>query len=164
MMGRLPHQEGSFFESERDFRKVEEALEATDSLELAARPFNALSGGERQLVVLAGALAQEPAILLLDEPTAFLDLKHQLQIHRILDRLHARGDVTLILATHDLNLAQSFCTRLILLKRGQLVADLPRSAQGGPPELTAEILERVFDVSAEELAVQGRQQIVLSYR
>ena len=92
-MGRLPHQDGAFFETARDRDQVDRALALADCDHLADRPFGALSGGERQLVVLASALAQEPRVLLLDEPTVFLDLKHQLTIQRVLSELHrARRD------------------------------------------------------------------------
>jgi iron complex transport system ATP-binding protein len=148
-MGRLPHQAGSFFETAEDRRKVREALELTDCLALADRPFQELSGGEQQLICLAAALAQEPEVLLLDEPTVFLDLKHQLQVFEILDRLHRLRQVTIVLVTHDLRLAAAGCRRLVLLKQGRVVADLTPGAGGLP----ASLLEDVFEIRSEQLAL-----------
>ncbi|GAB4112470.1 MAG: heme ABC transporter ATP-binding protein [Acidobacteriota bacterium] len=148
-MGRLPHQAGSFFESAEDRRKVREALELTHCLALAGRPFQELSGGEQQLVCLAAALAQEPEVLLLDEPTVFLDLKHQLQVFEILDRLHRLRQVTIVLVTHDLRLAAAGCRRLVLLKQGRVAADLVP----GPGGLPASLLEDVFEIRSEQLAL-----------
>ncbi len=149
-MGRLPHQTGSFFESPEDRRRIREALELTDCLPLAGRPFQDLSGGEQQLVCLAAALAQEPEVLLLDEPTVFLDLKHQFQVVEILARLHRMRRVTIVLVTHDLRLAAACCRRLVLLKQGRLAADLePVPGAGIPPAL----LEEVFEVRPEQLAL-----------
>lgn len=149
MMGRLPHQSGIFWESEDDHRQVAQALELTGCLPLADRSFHTLSGGEQQLVALASALAQEPRILLLDEPTTFLDLRHRLQLAGILKRLHREQGVSLILVSHDLEFAESFCDRLWLLKNGRLVAEVVR--RGDRLCLSAEQLEQVFDVRAQEL-------------
>ena len=141
-MGRLPHSD-SFFESPHDREAVYRAMETTDVLEFADRDFRALSGGERQRVILAGALAQEPTILLLDEPTTYLDLKHQISTYVLLERL-AREGIAVIAITHDLNLAASYADRLVALSRGQIAAD-------GSPEavLTSDLLRDVFDVDAE---------------
>lgn len=146
-MGRFPHQAGVFFESPEDRQSIREALELTGTLPLAARQFPELSGGEQQLVCLAAALAQHPDVLLLDEPTVFLDLRHQLQVFEILNRLHQARRVTLILVTHDLNLARSCCDRLLLLKEGRLAAELAGPNRGIP----AEMLEAVFDVSTAQI-------------
>lgn len=148
-MGRLPHQARSFFETAEDRRKVWEALELTDCLGLAGRPFQELSGGEQQLICLAAALAQEPEVLLLDEPTVFLDLKHQLQVLEILDRLHRLRQVTMVLVTHDLRLAAAACPRLVLLKQGRVAADLSPGVDGLP----ASLLEEVFEIRSEQLAL-----------
>src|SRR5690606_11118039 len=107
LMGRLPHQKGQFFETAEDVIRVREKLSLTGALSLENRYFHDLSSGERQLVVLASALAQVLEILLLDEPTAFLDFKHQLEVYRILKQQHQEQGTTLVLITHDLNLAQS---------------------------------------------------------
>jgi ABC-type cobalamin/Fe3+-siderophores transport system ATPase subunit len=141
-MGRTPYCNG-LFESPDDRDAVRRAMELTDATPFAARPFQALSGGERQRIVLAGALAQEPAVLLLDEPTTFLDLKHQIQTYRLLQRL-AREGMAVIAVTHDLNLASSYADRMVVLSRGTLAAD------GAPHEvMRAELLREVFEVDVE---------------
>src|SRR5262249_20372850 len=86
LMGRMPHRTGVLFDSSLDRDRIREAMAMTDTAALAAKPFTELSGGERQRVVLASALAQDPEVLLLDEPTVFLDLKHQVQFYDILER------------------------------------------------------------------------------
>src|SRR5215831_14775659 len=101
MMGRLPHQGSAVFDSPRDVETVREAMALTDTQALASKAFNQLSGGERQRVVLASALAQNPEVLLLDEPTVYLDLKHQMQFYGILERLNADRNMTIISVTHD---------------------------------------------------------------
>lgn len=143
-MGRLPHQQSHFLESAVDRRKIAEALEMTGSTPFSERYFNDLSGGEKQMVVLASALAQEPKVLLLDEPTVYLDLKHQHQILRVLTRRHESESLTQILITHDLNLARSFCSRLLFLKGGRLAADLDLCRPGS--DITPELVAHVFDV------------------
>jgi iron complex transport system ATP-binding protein len=160
LMGRLPHQNGGFFESEEDHRRVEEALRLTDCEPLSRRFFHDLSGGEQQLVGLASALAQDPTVLLLDEPTVFLDLRHQLQIYRILKNLHETRGLTLIVVTHDLDLAQSFCSRLLLLKGGVIAADI-RAARGSGPEISSDLIENVFDVKASDNTTGDRRRIVV---
>jgi len=141
-MGRTPHA-GGFFESDRDREAARRAIELTDMGEFAARDFRALSGGERQRVMLASALAQEPQVLLLDEPTSFLDLAHQFAIYSLLRRLSGEG-ILVIAATHDLNLAASYSDRVVLLKKGHVVAD------AGPCEaLSVAKIGDVFHVRAE---------------
>ncbi len=142
LMGRTPYCDG-LFESPRDHQAVERAMEVTDTVEFRARDVRSLSGGERQRVVLASALAQEPETLLLDEPTSFLDLKHQLAMYRLLRELSTQG-ILVIAVTHDLNLAVTHSDRIIVLDRGRLVAD-------GPPEetITPDTIRGVFGVEAE---------------
>ncbi len=141
-MGRTPHA-GGFFESDRDRGAVRRAIELTDMGEFAARDFRALSGGERQRVMLASALAQEPQVLLLDEPTSFLDLAHQFAIYSLLRRLSGEG-ILVIAATHDLNLAASYSDRVVLLRKGCVVADaVPCDA------LSVAKIDEVFHVRAE---------------
>lgn len=163
LMGRLPHQDGSFFESRNDCDHVDRALALTDSSHLADRSFVSLSGGERQLVVLASALAQDPKVLLLDEPAVFLDLKHQLAVFRVLRELHRTRGVTLVLVTHDLNVAQRFCTRVLAIKNGRLAAERTRSAADQPITLGAELIEDVFDVHAAPDDAGGTDRVVLSW-
>jgi len=163
LMGRLPHQNGRFFESARDLEEVERALSLTDCRHLAGRSFNSLSGGERQLVILASALAQEPQVLLLDEPTVFLDLKHQLAIARILSDLHRDRRLTLVLVTHDLSLAQVLSTRLLAIKAGRLVAAVTRGAGERALALCPELVEQVFDVRAERGFLGDERRIVVAW-
>ncbi|MCX6995866.1 MAG: ABC transporter ATP-binding protein [Kiritimatiellaeota bacterium] len=106
-----------------DLRIVERALAYTDTLELRDRPYDELSGGEKQRAAIALALAQEPQLILLDEPTAHLDINHRLEILQLIERLNVERKLTVLLASHDLNLAAEFCGRLLLLDHGQIVAD-----------------------------------------
>lgn len=149
-MGRTPHA-GGFFESQRDREAARRAIELTDMRDFASRDFRALSGGERQRVMLASALAQEPRVLLLDEPTSFLDLAHQFAIYALLRRLSEEG-ILVIAATHDLNLAASYSDRVVLLHKGHVVAD------AGPCDaLSVDKIGEVFHVSAEWVRrVDGR--------
>ena len=148
LMGRTPYA-GGLFESPEDWAAVERAMDLTDTLEFRARDFRSLSGGERQRVVLASALAQEPRALLLDEPTTFLDLRHQLTIYELLRRL-AREGLLVIAVTHDLNLAAAYSDRVIAMRRGRLLADAP------PCEaLTTAKIHEVFGVEAEWLTRPG---------
>jgi iron complex transport system ATP-binding protein len=140
-MGRMPYGDG-LFESDEDRAAVHEAMELTGTLAFRRRDFRSLSGGERQRVVLASALAQKPETLLLDEPTTFLDLKHQLSIYSILRSLCREG-LQAIAATHDLNLASAFSDRVIVLHHGRVVVDsTPEQA------LTLQTLREVFAVDA----------------
>ncbi|MDX2179045.1 MAG: ABC transporter ATP-binding protein [Bryobacteraceae bacterium] len=142
MMGRASHARG-LFESSEDRRAAEEALDRTDTLRFRDRDFRSLSGGERQRVILAAALAQKPEALLLDEPTTFLDLKHQVAIFETLRSL-AQSGLTVATVTHDLAMAVRYATRVVVLCCGEAVAD-------GPPQeaLTPEAIRRVFEVSPE---------------
>jgi iron complex transport system ATP-binding protein len=142
-MGRLPHRPRSLFDSPGDVHAVREAMALTDTVELARRYFNELSGGERQRVVLASALAQNPEVLLLDEPTVFLDLKHQLQFYRILETLNSERGLTIVSVTHDVNLAAPYAHRMIALSSGQIAAD------GRPDDvLTPQHLYEIFEIVA----------------
>jgi iron complex transport system ATP-binding protein len=107
----------------QDRAAIDRALELTDTSRLQHRLFGTLSGGERQRVPLAMALAQEARLLLLDEPTAHLDVRYQVEILDLLTRLHASGTLTVCATLHDLNLASLYFPRLVLLASGKLVAD-----------------------------------------
>src|SRR5260221_12182575 len=98
-------------------------MQETHTLELADRTINTLSGGERQRVFLARALAQEPSILLLDEPTSNLDIRHQIEILAVVQRLVQQRNLAVMIAIHYLSLAARFCKKLILMNAGQVVAD-----------------------------------------
>lgn len=115
MMARALHFDALGFESKSDRQKADEALEVTDTASFAARLLGRLSGGERQRVFIARALAQETPILLLDEPTSFLDLKHQVAIYDLLKKMQLEKGKTIVAATHDINLAAQYCDRILLL-------------------------------------------------
>jgi len=122
LMGRFPHAPGRLFESDDDVRAGREAMEATGVLDLRRETIDRLSGGERQRVMLARALCQRSSLLVLDEPTAHLDLRHQAECVGLLRRLNRRAGLTIILISHDLNLAAEVCDRLLLLQAGSAVA------------------------------------------
>jgi len=122
LMGRYPHDPGRYFESPRDRAAAREAMEATGVLELADMPLEHLSGGERQRAVIARAVAQEPRLLVLDEPTAHLDLRYQVEAAALLRRLNRERGMTILLVSHDLNLAAEVCDRLLLLNGGRAAA------------------------------------------
>ncbi len=124
LMGRAPHMR-SILEGEEDFRVAREAMEMTGVSHLSDRPVTMLSGGEKQAVFIARALAQKTGILLLDEPTAFLDIKHQIDIYDILTRLNREQGMTIIAVSHDLNLASQYCERVLVFKQGTLMFDGP---------------------------------------
>ena len=121
-MGRYPHLGAFEIEGPQDLEIARDALRATGTQHLESRLFNTLSGGEKQRVVIAGALAQNPDILLLDEPTASLDLAYQLEIRSILRRLNRERNLTIVVSTHDLNFAASLCRELVLLHQGRVLA------------------------------------------
>ncbi|HEY2908544.1 MAG TPA: ABC transporter ATP-binding protein [Vicinamibacterales bacterium] len=125
LMGRYPHLGAFELEGANDLAIAREALAATGTAALEARPFATLSGGEKQRVVIAGALAQASHVLLLDEPTASLDLGFQLEIAALLVRLNRDRGVTMMVSTHDLNLAATLCSELVLLKSGRILAHGP---------------------------------------
>lgn len=120
LLGRTPHQRGFGFESEADLAAARRALERTATLGLAGRRVDELSGGERQRVILARALAQEPRVLLLDEPAAYLDIRHEVEMYDLLQDLQ-RGGMTVVSVLHDLNIAALYCERLLLLHQGRIV-------------------------------------------
>jgi iron complex transport system ATP-binding protein len=123
MMGRYPHAD-RWFESDADRAAVERAMAECGCLEFRGRRVSTLSGGERQRVLLAACLAQQPKLLLLDEPAAFLDVDQQLHCFDLLRRQAAAG-TTCIAVSHDLNLALEFCTRLIVLANRTVACDMP---------------------------------------
>jgi len=141
--GRHPHQSWVRQWSRDDEAVVAEALEWTDMAELADRPVDALSGGQRQRAWISMALAQGTDLLLLDEPTTYLDLAHQIDVLELVGRLHAERGRTVAVVLHDLNLAARYAQRLVAMKDGVLVAS------GTPAEvLTEELLADVFDLEA----------------
>lgn len=138
LFGRTPHLSGFAFESESDLRIARDALERTGTDHLAHRPVTELSGGERQRVALARALAQRPRLLLLDEPSAFLDIRHEVEMYDLLRELQTAG-ITVVCVLHDLNLAALYCEHIVLLCEGAV------HRQGSPAEvLTYENLTAVY--------------------
>jgi iron complex transport system ATP-binding protein len=132
LMGRSPHLGLLQMEREPDLKIANNSMALTDTLELADRSIDELSGGERQRVIIARALAQEPKVLLLDEPTAYLDINHQVEIFDLIKRLNGERDLTVVVVSHDLNMAAEYCDRLILLKNGRVHKD------GSPGEVITE--------------------------
>ena len=144
LMGRHPHVGLFQLEGPSDFAIAREALAATGTVHLADRHFMTLSGGEKQRVVIASALAQSPSILLLDEPTASLDLGYQLEVAALLRRLNRERGATIVIATHDLNLAAALCDGVVLLRDGRLLAQGPTR-----DVLTAAMVHQLYGVEAD---------------
>ena len=134
LLGRTPHTGAFGYEGPDDLDAVGRAIDRLDLAELAERPLRTLSGGEQQRAVLARAIAQDTPILLLDEPTASLDLGRQQQALELVSVLRERGELTVLCAMHDLTLAAQFANRLLLLSNGRLVAE------GPPVEIATEAL------------------------
>ena len=141
MMGRNPSMDRFQRETKGDVEIVRKAMEATSVTHLAGRSMNQLSGGERQRVIIARALAQQPKILLLDEPTLHLDVNHQMEIMELVRELARREKLTVIMVSHDLNLAARYCDKLILLSEGSVL-----SAGSVPDVLTQDNVEKVFRI------------------
>ena len=154
VMGRYPHLTTFEVEGPEDLALARKALQATGTLTLEARPFNTLSGGEKQRVVIASALTQFASsndtpsdrtdVLLLDEPTASLDLGYQLEIRSILQELNRSRGVTIIVSTHDLNMAAGLCRDLILLDRGRVLAAGAVEAMMKPA-----LIQQLYDVDVD---------------
>jgi iron complex transport system ATP-binding protein len=121
LMGRYPHLARFELEGANDIAIARAAMTATDTAELENRRFSTLSGGEKQRVVIASALAQASDVLLLDEPTASLDPRYQIEISELLVRLNRDRGTTMVVSTHDLNLAAALCREVVLIKKGRLL-------------------------------------------
>jgi len=159
LMGRSPHLARIGRETRKDSEVAEKAMALADVAHIADRFMTELSGGERQRAFIAMCLAQEPQVLLLDEPTSHLDIGHQLSILDLVRKLNRQNGMTVVAVFHDLNLAAEYCDRLILLDRGRTVAS------GAPGDvLTAEIIERVYQakVLTEPNPISHRPHIVIS--
>ncbi|MBM3263792.1 MAG: heme ABC transporter ATP-binding protein [candidate division Zixibacteria bacterium] len=161
MMGRLPHLKRFRRERPEDVDIVWEAMRRTDCLQFCDRPIYELSGGERQRVIIARALAQQPGILLLDEPTSYLDLNHQIEVFDLLRHLCAHDGMAMLCVSHDLNLAAEYCDRLMMIDKGRVFA------VGTPEEiLTGPHIQEVFgaEVTVIRSPNTGSPQIILNPR
>jgi iron complex transport system ATP-binding protein len=164
-MGRYPYLGPFEIEGPADLSIVDEALEATGTRGLKDRLFATLSGGEKQRVVIAGALAQvtrgetRPGILLLDEPTASLDLGYQLEVASLLRHLHGERGVAIVVSTHDLNLAASLCSTLVLMREGTVLA-----AGRSDDVLTRDNVRRLYGVDADVIEHASGHRIVVPVR
>lgn len=159
LLGRSPHLRGRLFENSHDMKIAIEVMRWMDIEGLGDRPVTEISGGEKQRVIIARALAQEPEILILDEPTASLDIGHQVEIYNLITRLNAEKGLTVIITSHDLNLAAQYCHRLILLNKGRVYAN------GNPYEvISEENIRNVYgcDVIVDEHPVTGAPRVTLS--
>lgn len=156
LMGRFPHLKRLQFESENDLQIALDALRATHSIDLAERSIYELSGGEKQRVLIARALTQEPGAILLDEPTSFLDLKFKREIFRLISSLSQDKGLSVVVVSHDIDLAAQYCNRIVLLKNGTIF-------NTGSPEdvITASNMEEVYEcpVLVDMNPVSGRPRV-----
>ncbi|MFA5156408.1 MAG: ABC transporter ATP-binding protein [Candidatus Omnitrophota bacterium] len=158
LMGRIPHLGRMQLEGKNDIRVAEAALELTDTLRFRDKYIDELSAGERQRVIIARALTQEPELLLLDEPTSHLDIGHQIQVLDLLKRLNRAKGLTIVMIMHDLNLASAYCNRIALLNDGLVYK------QGTPEEvLTYQNIEAVYKtvVLVNNNRITGKPNVML---
>ena len=159
LLGRLPYREMfQFLEKKNDVAKAEKYMELTGIQKYRDQPLSSLSGGERQLAAMARALTQEPKLLLLDEPTSQLDICHQVQVLDLVRELNCELGLTVLMIIHDLNLASTYCNKLLLLHGGRL------HTQGAPDEvLQFSIIEEVYKtvVVTRPNPVTGRPTVFL---
>jgi iron complex transport system ATP-binding protein len=144
LMGRAPYLSGIGFEKENDYKIANRLIEELDIKGIRHKPYNTLSGGEKQRVSIARALCQEPKIILLDEPNSHLDISHQLEIFNFIKKLNNEKKVTVISVSHDLNLASFFFDRIVCMKDGELITS------GSPSEvLTRKNIKSIFETDVE---------------
>jgi iron complex transport system ATP-binding protein len=159
LLGRIPYyKELQFLESEKDLAIAESAMVMTDIIKLEDSYMSEMSGGEVQLAFIARAIAQEPSLLLLDEPTAHLDITHQVGVLDLIKRLNRQYGMTVIIVLHDLNLASEYCDRLVLMDQGQI------EKTGKPEEvLTYGNLEKVYKtvVVVEKNPISGKPFVLV---
>lgn len=139
LMGRFPHLGPFPFEGEEDKEIARQSMRLTGTLDLAGRSINELSGGEKQRVLIARALTQKPQIILLDEPTSFLDIRHKVEIFELISSLTRTQGLSAIIVSHDISLAAQYCQRMLLLNKGTV------HKIGEPAEvITADTISRVY--------------------
>jgi iron complex transport system ATP-binding protein len=158
LMGRFPHLKRLQFEGEKDLDVALHSLSATHALELAERSIHELSGGEKQRVLIARALAQEPKTVLLDEPTSFLDLKYKREIFQLISSLSKKQGLSVVVVSHDIDLAAQYCHRLIMLKNGSIYE------MGEPHKVITESnIQAVYDcpVLVDKNPATGRPRVSL---
>lgn len=159
LLGRTPHRKKwQFWDTGIDEEIAERAMAMAEIIQFKDRPIDSLSAGERQMMVISRALAQEPRLLLLDEPTSHLDIAHQVRILDLIKRLNKKNGLTVIIVLHDLNLASEYCDRLILLNNGRV------HKMGAPDEvLTYQVIEEVYKtiVVVENNPISSKPYILL---
>ena len=153
LLGRRPHV--GWRSGEKDRKKVLKALQMLNIEKFAMRDINELSGGQQQKVFIARALTQEPDVLLFDEPTSNLDIKHQLEVMEIIKSIVREKEISAIMAIHDLNLASRYADRIIMMNDGEIF-----SAGDSVSVLTPESIKQVYGVEAEVNHIHGRPYIV----
>jgi iron complex transport system ATP-binding protein len=155
-MGRFPHLKRLQFEDSSDIKIAMEALKATHAIEFAERSIHDLSGGERQRVLIARALAQEPRVILLDEPTSFLDLKFKREVFNLISALSRQKGLGVAIVSHDIDLVAQYCSKIILLKNGSVY-------RTGDPDtvITSENIEDVYEcpVLVDQNPLSGRPRV-----
>lgn len=159
LLGRIPYfRRFQFLETKKDLEIAKRSMGLTDTLKLKDRLMGEVSGGERQLALIARALCQEPKLLLLDEPTTHLDIAHQARILDLIKRLNRELALTVIVVLHDLNLASEYCQRLVLINEGRI-------HKIGPPDevLNYQIIEEVYKtvVVVEKNPISSKPYILI---
>jgi len=158
LMGRIPHLKRLQPETKKDIGIAEDCLTMTDTLELSKKRIDEISSGERQRVIIARALAQEPILLFLDEPTSHLDIGHQIQILDLLKKLNRQNNLTVVMVLHDLNLVSEYCNRIVLMHEGRIFKE------GFPQEvLTYQNIESVYKtiVVVDKNPINSKPYVVL---
>lgn len=149
-MGRLPYLKRFQWETKTDKRAVHRAMVLTGTWDLKDRPINTISGGEMQRVLIARAIAQQPKILLMDEPVSHLDIKYQMEIIGLVGRLCSNLEITAVAVLHDINLASRYCSQMVLMKDGKII-----STGSADRVVTEKNLKNVFGIDAEIIKPQN---------